>query len=137
MYLVVQRVLSPTTRESGINAFLYTHAGRTWTVPPKDIPSADPGRLERRKLALKPNGNRVRSNLEVVAPDGIALMEMRRHLLAFVELAQFAPLPWDGVEGPCAFRIHMVSQLVTAGWAREVKALAAAGGELLLPDAPF
>jgi hypothetical protein len=131
MYVVMQRVVSPTTRETGINAFLYMHPGRRWQVPPGDIPGQDPGRLERRRIAVVPKGNRVRSHLDVVAPDDIEISQMRRHLLAFAEHAQFKPFPWEGADGPCAFRIDMVPQLVTAGWARETRALAAVGLQLL------
>jgi hypothetical protein len=131
MYIVVQRVVSPATKDTGINAFLYMHPDRRWQVPPPDIPAGDPGKLAKKSIAVEPNENRVRSNLDVVAPDDIDLMELRRHMFAFVDRAQFDPLPWEGVEGPCIFRIHMVPQLFNVGWARELKALAAAGGELV------
>jgi hypothetical protein len=131
MYVVVQRVVSPATRETGVNVFVYLHAGRRWQVPPKDIPGSDPGQLARKSIAVEPNGNRVRSNLDVVAPDDIELPELRAHLMAFVDRCQFEPFPWEGAEGPCVFRLHMVPQLVNAGWGREAKALAAAGAALV------
>jgi hypothetical protein len=118
------------SRATGINAFLYLHANHRAGAP-GEIPETDPGRLERKRVTVEPDGNRVRSNLDVVAPDDVGILELRRHLFAFVERAQFDALPWHGVEGPCRFRIHMVPQLVKAGWAREVKALASAGAELV------
>jgi hypothetical protein len=131
MYVVVQRVLSPTTGKSGINAFLYLHPNRRWRVPPTDIPSVDPGRLERQSLAVEPNGNRVRSNLDVVAPDDIELSKLREHLMAFAQRVQAEPFPWEGTEGPCIFRIHMIHRISNAGWGPEVNALALAGAALI------
>ena len=114
MYVVVQRVVSRASRATGINAFVYLHPGRKWTVPPKDIPGGDPGKLARKSLAVEPNGNVVRSYFEVVAPDDIDLQEVRKHFLAFADRAQFEPLPWEGVEGPCMFRLHMIPTLLRA-----------------------
>jgi hypothetical protein len=131
MYVAVQRVVSPTSRETGINAFLYLHPGRKWRSPPADITSDSPGRLVRENVTVKPPGNRIRSNLEVVAPDDIELPEVRRHLMAFFDRAQFGKLPWEGVDGPCLFRLHMVPALLKAGWAGEAMALAAAGARLV------
>ena len=131
MYVVVQRVVSPANKDTGINAFLYLHPGRRWQVAPKDILGSDPGQPARKSIAVEPNGNVVRSNLDVVAPDDIEFAEVRRHLMAFFDRAQFEPFPWEGVEGPCLFRLHMVPQLARAGWAREAKALAAAGTDLV------
>ena len=131
MYVAVQRVVSPTSGETGINVFVYLHPGRTWRTPPADITPSNPGRLVRKSIAVKPSGNRIRSNLEVVAPDGIEIAEVRKHLSAFFDRAQFGPLPWEGVDGPCLFRLHMVPRLVRVGWGGEAMALAAAGAELV------
>jgi hypothetical protein len=131
MYVVIQRVIAPTTRETGINAFLYVHPGRRWEAPPGDIPGSDPGQLVRQRITVTPNGNLVRSNMEVVAPDDIEVPLIRRHLMAFADRAQFNRFPWQGIEGPCAFRVDMVPQLVAAGWSREVRALATAGAQLV------
>src|ERR1700761_3157189 len=108
MYVVAQRVISPVTRETGVNAFLYLHPDRRWETPPKDIPGVDPGQLAQKKLAVTPNENVVRSNLDVVAADDIAIPKIRAHLFAFVERTQFEPFPWEGADGPCWFRVHMV-----------------------------
>jgi hypothetical protein len=131
MYVVVQRVLSAATKETGINAFFYLHLDRPGEVAPGKIPEGDPGQLVQKSIAVAPNDNRVHSNLDVVAPDAIDLRELRRHLLDFAERHQFDPFPWEGVQGPCRFRVHMVPRLALAGWAREVKALASAGGDLV------
>jgi hypothetical protein len=131
MYLTAQRVLAPTSQKTGINAFLYAHAGRKWHVPPSDIPDRDPGRLERKDIAVPPPGNRVRSYLDIVAPDDLSADELRRRLLAFLKRVQGQPFPWEAVDGPCLFRIGMDAELAKAGWSREVAALALAGAGLL------
>jgi hypothetical protein len=123
--------MSPVTRETGVNAFVYLHPGRTWTAPPTDIPAGDPGRLARKTIVVAPNDNRVRSNFEMVAPDDIDLEEARTKLLKFTDRAQFGPLPWEGVEGSCLFKLHMIPRLLRLGWASELHSLATAGAELV------
>lgn len=67
MYLTAQRVTSATSNADGINAFYHVHrddwVGRD--VNPEDAP----GYLVTRRLAVDPGGNRVRSYLDVLAPD--------------------------------------------------------------------
>jgi hypothetical protein len=131
MYLTAQRVFASKSRQTGINAFLYTHGGRTWHVPPSDIPDRQPGRLERKTIAVPPPGNRVRSYLDIVAPDELPPDELQRRLLTFLKHVEGEPFPWEAVEGPCLFRIGMDAELAKAGWSREVAALALAGAALL------
>jgi hypothetical protein len=131
MYLAAQRVVAPKSKQTGINAFLYAHGGRRWHVPPSDIPDRDPGRLERKSIVVKPPGNRVRSYLDIIAPDDLKAEELQRRLMAFLRRMQGSPFPWEAVEGPCLFRIGMDAELAKAGWSREVAALAVAGAELL------
>jgi hypothetical protein len=107
--------MSKTTRQVGINVFLYLHPKRRWTTPPADIPSADAAQLWQKKIGLEPNGNVVRSHLEVIAPDDLEIAVIRRHILAFVDRAQSGPMPWKGVDGPCGVALHMVPELVRAG----------------------
>ncbi len=131
MYLTAQRVVAPTTKASGINAFLYRHGGRRWHVPPRDIPDREPGRLAKKKIAVEPPGNRVRSYLDIVAPDDVARDELRDRLMTFVRRMQGRPFPWEAVEGPCLFRLGMDEELAMAGWSTELAALALAGTQLL------
>ncbi len=123
--------LKSSTRQAGINVFLYLHPNRRWTTPPADIPSADPGQLRQKTIGLEPNGNVVCSYLELIAPDNLEIAVIRRHLLAFLDRAQFGPMPWKGVDGPCGVALQMVPELVRVGWAREFGALAGAGQQLL------
>jgi hypothetical protein len=131
MYLTAQRVFAPKSKQTGINAFLYTHAGRSWRVPPGDIPDRDPGRLKQKTIAVKPPGNRVRSYLDIVAPDDLDPDELQRRLMTFLRRMQGKPFPWEAVEGPCLFRIGMDAEVAKIGWSREVAVLALAGAELL------
>ena len=131
MYIVAQRLMSKTTRQVGINVFLYLHPNRRWTTPPADIPSSDPGQLRQKKIGLEPNGHLVRSHLDIIAPDDLEIAVIRRHLLAVFDRAQFGPMPWKGVDGPCGVALHMVPELLRAGWASEFGALAGAGQQLL------
>jgi hypothetical protein len=131
MYLTAQRVVAPKTGEIGINAFLYLHPGRTWTVPPNEIPDKVPGRLKKTNIAIPPPGNRIRSYLDIVAPDEISGEELKRRLLTFLKRVERQPFPWDAVEGACRFRIEMDAQLASAGWSKEVAALAGAAVELM------
>jgi hypothetical protein len=131
MYIVAQRLISKTTRQVGINVFLYLHPNRRWTTPPADIPSVDGGQLRQKTIGLEPNGNVVRSHLDVIAPDDLEIAVLRRHILAFVNRAQSGPMPWKGVDGPCGVALDMVPELVRVGWASEFGALAGAGQQLL------
>ncbi len=131
MYIVAQRLMSKATRQVGINVFLYLHPNRRWTTPPADIPNTDPGQLRHKKIGLEPGGHLVRSHLEVIAPDDLEIAVIRHHLLAVFDRVQFGPMPWKGVDGPCAVALRMVPELVRAGWGGELGALAGAAQQLL------
>ncbi|HEY3356067.1 MAG TPA: hypothetical protein VGQ83_22635 [Polyangia bacterium] len=66
--------------EEGINAFLHAHGG---TPLPTDVgllsrvPEETPGRLVAQRAQLPPGGNVVRAYLDVVAPDGTSVVEVR------------------------------------------------------------
>jgi hypothetical protein len=131
MYIVAQRLMSKTTRQVGINVFLYLHPNRRWTTPPADIPSGDAGQLRQKRIGLEPRGHLVRSHLEVIAPDDLEIAVIRRHLLAVFDRVQSGPMPWKGVDGPCGVALQMVPELIRAGWGGELGALAGAGQQLL------
>lgn len=124
MYLTAQHVQAPATGDEGINAFFYQHGPVVWDgFPPAGIPDANPGVLEYPLLGLpRQGGNRVRSYLDVVAPDETPWSEIRGSFISFVSESQLNPLPWVGVRGRCFFRIGMESGLVQS-WQNEVAAL--------------
>jgi hypothetical protein len=95
MKLVAQRVLRPTDGASGINAFCYLHAGRSWTgEPPPDL---GPGDLYSELVEIPPPGNRVRSYLDIVTPDDTDTAYVRQVVTsgtrALHEVGQ--ALPWS------------------------------------------
>jgi hypothetical protein len=70
MYLTAQHVVAPATRREGVNAFFYRHMGQAWELlSPPDVPQGNPGILQASAISVAPAGNRVRSYLDIVAPD--------------------------------------------------------------------
>lgn len=121
MYITAQRVVSPAHRE-GVNAFLYRHGSRTWQDPPNDLPEHDPGTLVAQTISVPPPGNRVRSYLDIVAPDEATWKEVRMELMAFVGRAQSGPLPWRGTSGRCNFALGVEPSL-SSQWIAELAVL--------------
>jgi hypothetical protein len=123
MYLTAQHVRAPGGAE-GINAFRYAHgAARTWEgLPPQGIPDQDPGNLVARNVVVPPPGNRVRSYLDIVAPDDAAWSEIRSAFIAFVSEAQRGPFPWVGVSGRAFFRVSL-ERALSPQWQREIASL--------------
>jgi hypothetical protein len=120
MYLTAQRVHSPATGNEGINAFSYVHGPYTWQgLPPQGIPDQNPGELVVETVMVAPPGNRVRSYLDVVAPDETPWTEIRPAFMAFVSDAQRRPFPWVGIVGRCLFRLGMERGLAQR-WQREI-----------------
>jgi hypothetical protein len=122
MYLTAQHVVSPTTRSEGVNSFLYRH-GLVWdAAPPTDIPEQNPGSLVAQSISVPPPGNRIRSYLDIVAPDDARWNEVRVGLMDFVGRAQPNPLPWRGQSGRCTFALGMDSEL-SSQWIGELAVL--------------
>jgi hypothetical protein len=107
MYLTAQHVVAPLSGAEGINAFYYEHGPDDWGVPPPEIPDQNPGTLANETITVPPPGNRVRSYLDVVAPDSAPWAEIRQSFLTFVTQVQRRPFPWVGVAGRCLFRIGL------------------------------
>ena len=124
MLLTAHRVVHPDTHDEGINSFFYRHGPCVWdSLPPPEVFSGEnPGELFESHVEIPPPGNRVRSFLDVVAPDETTEHEIRRAVGIFLERSHAAPLPWEGVVGRCLFRIGMESELAAA-WRQEVASL--------------
>jgi hypothetical protein len=119
MYLTAQHVRSAAGDE-GINAFFYQHGSYAWQgLPPHGIPDKNPGTLAAQTIVIPPPGNRVRSYLDVVAPDETQWSEIRPAFMTFVSEAQRGPLPWIGVSGRVFLRLGM-EQLLARQWQREL-----------------
>ncbi len=77
LYLTAQKVLSPATGQTGINAFRYANAAvRSFEL----LRTADVGELEAQELEVPPGGNDVICYLDVLAPTGTEAEAMVRSL---------------------------------------------------------
>jgi hypothetical protein len=120
MYLTAHHVVSPSSGLEGINAFHYAHGPYTWErTPPPGIPDQNPGELVARNVVIAPPGNRVRSYLDLVAPDETGWAEIRPAFMGFVGHSQRNPFPWTGQIGRCFFRLGMDFALAQQ-WQREI-----------------
>jgi hypothetical protein len=88
-------------------------------LPPSGIPDQNPGQLEADLIVVPPPGNRVRSYLDIVAPDEVRWSEIRPAFTAFASEAQRTPFPWVGVFGRCFFRLAM-DQALARQWYVEI-----------------
>lgn len=78
MYVCAQRVLAiggSYKGRQGINSFLYLHGSYEWSGPPAPdwLPDNNPGIITDSEIEIPPPGNRVRSYLDLVAPDNTPL----------------------------------------------------------------
>ena len=121
MYLATQRVISPQGEE-GINVYFHAHEPNAAT--PLWPPDRNPGMLRSKVEAVRPPGNRVRSYLDVVAPEGTPLSALRDAL----EEAMAAGAPADFREqvltahNDCWVRFGL-ERLLAEDWQRELRTL--------------
>lgn len=110
MYLTAHRVVSPTGNE-GIHAFYRTH-GESWRGLDTDVETA-PSQLVRARRELEPGGNRVRSYLDIIAPDLISPSSIITDFETWIRGE--AP-----VQFPCQF--HAMNSVVRMGVERALAA---------------
>jgi hypothetical protein len=92
-YWTAHRVLSSSGTE-GINVFIHAHGEDfSWPDDAAKLPEANPGRLVDERTSVPPGGNRVRSYLDVLAPDGTREDEVRRALGKLSEHLASTPNP--------------------------------------------
>ena len=135
MYLCSQRVVRPATGAEGINAFRYIHGPQQWLgEPPRSHrPEVKPGVLEAELVTVSPPGNRVRSYLDVVAPDGtkpnaVAIAALRPPLV----INRF-PVEWTHGNVWCRFA---VDGSLVGSWKQELELLAYRFVELWKSELP-
>jgi len=140
MKLVAQRVVQAGTapnRKAGFNAFCYLHGDRTWLdAPPVDLGR---GQLVSRLIEVDPpSGNRVRSYLEITAPDSTPNRQIAGAVQAGADFLadSGAEPPWQLAHGEVSF-VFEVEAALAAQWQVELRlllgyALAVRKGE---PDA--
>lgn len=101
MYLAAQRpVVDEAYAWPGINAYLYLH-GRSWPGrPPPNLPAATYNR--RHEFVPHHPGRRIRSYLDLVAPDDVHSDELRR-AIAHVHgvVTSGVARPWVHICGRC------------------------------------
>jgi len=133
MFLVMQRVRSASGND-GINAFHYQHGPASWTdTAPADVPEPNRGSLVSQSVVVPPPGNRVRSYLDIAAPDDAPWEEIHRAFVRFLVAHGPAPLPWSGIQARCKFQVGL-EQALAPRWRTELAALLHAGQALVLRD---
>lgn len=104
MYLTAQRVLSAEGAEA-VNAYHYRHgADFAWPDDASALPDEAPGALVERREDVPPGGNRVRSWLDVLAPDGTVAVTLRFALDTFRRNLEEFPNPAVFRQGPVTVR---------------------------------
>jgi hypothetical protein len=147
MRLITQRVVQPGSspyRRTGINAFCYLHVGQNWLdEPPNDLGL---GELVNQIIEVDPPvGNRVRSYLDIIAPDSTH----SRHIVAAIQAGtdlladSHHELPWNVSHGEIRFSFNVEAALavhwqvelrILLGYAlsvRQVRPDAETGGSIL------
>lgn len=123
MLLTAQHVLHPPSGEEGINAFFNSHGPYSWYGPPPDgIPEENPGRRIHESTAVPAGGNRVRSYIDIVAPDETPTSEILAAVPTFVTSMRQRTLPWADTVGRCTFRFAVEPGLASH-WAAEFDTL--------------
>jgi hypothetical protein len=121
MRLTAQRVASPEGKE-GINAFCYLHGPQTWLDEPPAEVINNPGHLAHSHVEVLPPGNRVRSYLDVLAPDHVPSDKIARDVIDAVALLLNRSLPLQIHSGDTTFTFNAELRLA-AGWQGELKTL--------------
>lgn len=132
MYLTAQRVVAPAGDHEGINVFRYSHGDQVWTgtAPAQLHPDADPGVLVSQIVTVAPPGNRVRSFLDLVAPEDAGLQEVRAAVEALAEGDAPPTFPTEWTRGRLYIRFGS-DRALAPFWRSELRALAAATAPLL------
>jgi hypothetical protein len=77
------------------------------------------GSLVNQLISVPPPGNRVRSFLDIVAPDELPWPSIQSAFVAFATARQEAAFPWTGTTGSCGFGMSMEEALARS-WKAEV-----------------
>ncbi len=126
MRLVTQRVVQTGTSpypRTGINSYCYLHPGRGWLdKPPGDL---GPGKLANSIIEVDPpRGNRVRSFLDIVAPDSASSRQIVSAIRDGASLLADtgSELPWNVSHAEIRFSFN-AEEALAVKWQIELKTL--------------
>jgi len=126
MRIITHRVVQPGSdpnRKTGINAYCYLHPGQRWLdEPPPDLGA---GVLVNQIIEVDPpRGNRVRSFLDIIAPDETSNRQIVGAISDGASLLADGnrELPWSVSHGEIRFRFDAEQGLV-AQWQIELGVL--------------
>ncbi len=123
MLVTAQRVVAPAGLV-GINVYLYQHdSGQPWTPDDLDALEAH-ATLTRHHFQVDPGGNRVRSYLDVFAPEGTTAAELLPWFRRLTRTSSSPSFPLTDKEGPAVLRFNLDLGLVPT-WRDEFTDLAA------------
>lgn len=121
MRLTAQRVVS-RAGQHGINSFYAVHGPHEWLDRPPDPILASPGELVESDIRVTPPGNRVRSFLEIVAPDDMPSRRIIRGVMDCLDLLSNKELPLTVESAPMLFTFNAERALALA-WRKELVTL--------------
>lgn len=111
MLFVAQRVISPVTGQHAVNTYRYVHTESGRRTNPEDYLNL-PCTLVSQSVPLPGGGNRVRSFLDIAAPNDVTADEMARSVQFFADLAGPPPAPVHFYGEACAFRFAVEGSLL-------------------------
>lgn len=113
-------LLCALARAGSVNALQRaTTSSSTWI---RGLASWNPGEPANQSVELTPGGNRVRSYLDIVAPDETPTSEILGAVQHFVAAMREQPLPWGLTVGRCTIRFGLELGL-EQHWAEEFRRL--------------
>lgn len=119
MLLTAQRVIAPDGRQ-GVNAFYYRHGAPAWIGRANEAELARRAELVNTNVALPPPGNRVRSYLDIWAPDFTPTGQVFRDVVEPLDLlVNTQQLPWNLSNGNTTFKFDLEADLAP-GWYSEL-----------------
>lgn len=123
MYICAQRVIRPGGEAQGINSYYYVHGPSDWQgrPPPEFLPQVNPGELADSLVEVDPPGNRVRSYLDIVAPDHTPLGHLV-HAARGVGVVPALPVTWVQGNVWCSFGAE---RALAVQWRQELQRLLA------------
>lgn len=138
MYISAHRVQAPSQNGNpgpqGINAFYYSHGPYIWQGQPgaSFLPETNPGVFVDSNIQVPPPGNRVRSFLDIVAPDGTPLSRLAE-CVAVPPTAASLPIVWALGNVWCRFGVELG---LASEWRRELQRLFARAALLYREQEP-